>query len=409
MYITSINTINQKQNYSNVDFKAKKIPTNTVKPKKVLDAMALMSGALAVAGIDVAKKKKTEDAGQISNEEFKALKAEIEEKMKSYDLDTNYIKITKNNILVMSKILDNPIFKQVDQSDQYNMLFYALHCKNNEVQDAKVKFLDVVGKDVELFDKGDISGFMHGLNMPEEDVENIIQMYNYIISNENLHNYLKNNTDKYKNYNDRYSFSDLYYDMKANVHLLPRIMEDENLKDNFKILVRTDYAKDKNYGQLLNTLSNKKELLQNENVKEILLSDTYSTILLDAASLNKILSIEDEDVMNNILQVTNMHDTYDESTPSMNSYRSFMKALLNTKELYKNKDISENLEKILEIKPRSEVLRADRIAIIEKIDSSEKLSQNQELMNNIGEILASIKTHDQYKQVMETLDLIDKA
>lgn len=408
MYITAINTVNQNQNYSNVDFRAKKIPTKAIKPEKVLDTMALMSGALAAAGIAITKKK-TEDNGQMSNEEFKALKSEIEEKMKSYELDINYIRITKNNVLVISKIMDNPIFKKVDQSDKYGILLYASPCKNDEIQDAKIKFLDTVGKDDELLDHIGLNTFMSSRIKSKEDAENIIKMYNYVINNETLHNYLKNNTNKYENYRDRYSFSDLHYDMKENVQLLPRIMEDENLKDNFKILVRTDYAKDKNYEQLLNTLSNKKELLQNENVKEILLSETYSTILLDAASLSKVLSIEDEDVMNNILQVTNKHDTYDESTPSMNSYRSFMKALLNTKELYKNKDISENLEKILDIKPRSEVLRADRIAIIEKIDSSEKLSQNQELMNNIGKILASIKIHDKYKQVMETLDLIDKA
>lgn len=408
MYITAINTINQNQNYSNVGFRAKKIPTKAIKPEKVLDTMALMSGALAAAGIAITKKK-AEDAGQMSNEEFKALKSEVEEKMKSYELDINYMRITKNNVLVMSKMLDNPIFIKGDYSDKYNMLFYALPCKDSEVQEAKVIFLDTVGKDVELIDHYAMNAFMHSIIKTKKDTENVIQLYNYVISNETLHNYLKNNTDKYKNYNDRYSFSDLYGDIHKNIQLLPRIMEDENLKDNFKILVRTDYAKDKNYEQLLNTLSDKKELFLNDNVREILLSDTYSTILLDASSLSKVLSIEDEDVMNNILQVTNKHDSYDESTPSMNSYRSFMKALLNTKELYKNKDISENLEKILDIKPRSEVLRADRVAIIEKIDSSEKLSKNQELMNNIGKILASIKTHDKFKQVMETLDLIDQA
>ena len=407
MYITAINTVNQNQNYSNVDFRAKKIPTKAIKPEKVLDTMALMSGALAAAGVTIIKKKHTSDE-DMSNEEFKARKAEITEKLESFELNPDFLRITKNNILVISKILENPVFLKYDSNEKFNMLVYAAPCKNSEVQEAKVRFLDTVGNDVELLDCYAMNSFMGHIIKTKEDTENVIQLYNYVISNETLHNYLKNNTDKYINYNDRYSFSDLYADIKANVQLLPKIMEDKNLKDNFKILVRTDYAKDKNYEQLLNTLSEKKELFLNDNVKEILLSETYSTILLDASLLSKVLSIEDEDVMNNILQVTYKHDTYDESTPSMNAYCSFMKALLNTKELYKNKDISENLEKILEIKPRSEVLRADRVAIIEKIDSSEKLSKNQELMNNIGKILASIKTHDKFKQVMETLDLIDQ-
>ena len=408
MFITAINSINQNQNYSKVEFRAKTISTKNVKPEKVLDAMALMSGALAAAGVTIIKKKHTGDE-DMSNEDFKARKAEITEKLKSFKLNPDFLRITKNNVLVISKMLENPVFLQYDSNEKFNMLVYAAPCKDSEVQEAKVRFLDTVGKDAELLDHYAMNSFMGHIIKTKEDTENVVQLYNYVISNETLHNYLKNNTDKYINYNDRYSFSNLYADIKANVRLLPQIMEDENLKDNFKILVRTDYANDKNYGQLLDTLSKKKELLQNENIKELLLSKTYSTILLDAASLSKVLSIEDEDVMNNILQVTIKHDSYDESTPSMNSYRSFMKTLLNTKELYKNKDISENLEQILEIKPRSEVLRADRGAIIEKIDSSEKLRTNKELMNNIGKILASIKTHDKFIQIMNSLDLIDNA
>ena len=51
MYLTAINSINKNQQFTNTNFKAKKIPTKGVAPEKVLDTMALMSVPLTAIGI----------------------------------------------------------------------------------------------------------------------------------------------------------------------------------------------------------------------------------------------------------------------------------------------------------------------------------------------------------------------
>ena len=199
-----------------------------------------------------------------------------------------------------------------------------------------------------------------------------------------------------KNNLQRYSFSDLYYHIGSNTQLLQKIMDDENLKNSFKMLIKSDYYNDESYEQILNTLSRKPELLSNENVVERLTKKSG----LNGANLDKILNIEDEDIISNILQAINNFTSQNLLLSDLKSYFAFMDTLFATKELYKNKNLSENLEKILNIKPKSEILRADKVAVIEKINSNEKLMQDEMLMDNIGKILASMKTHEKFKQII---------
>ena len=414
MYLTALNELNQNYPISNIDFKAKKIITKAIKPDKVLDAMTLMSGVVVATGISTTKTSKydnTSETNQMTNDEFRAMKTEIAKKLKTYNIDINKFKITKNNILVISKLLEHPKFAHEKYIEKYREIKYAESCINKEMQDAKVKFLEVTNQDDELFELEKTSRFLYNNIKTPQDTEIFMQLYNYVINNETLHDYFKENNDLREDRNNKYSFYALYNQIKGNIQILPRIMEDENLRDNFQIIIQSPYTGDKNYEQLLDTFSKKKELLQNENViYRLSYNNNISLANLDAISLNKILNIEDENIINNILKIVNKYDASNEEFASkLLNYYSFLKALLNTKELYKNKDISENLEAILDIKPKSQLLRNDRVAIIQKIDSSAKLINNQELMNNIGKILASINTHDDFKQIMDTLNTIDNA
>lgn len=408
MYITSVNIINHDRPYTNIDFKAKKIPTKNIKPEKVLDTMALMAAPLAVAGITISAKERVSKSNQMSNTEFRERKNKIEEILKSLDIDivSDRYKITKNNVLIISKLIENPVFAKFDNRDKYETIWLAETCKNKEEQEAKITFLEVVGKDSNLFDKNDIEAFIYKEIKSQQDTENIIKLYEYVADNKTLYNYLKDNNDKYEMYNDKYGFADLYNDVKSNIELLPRIMKDENLKEGFKLLIRTPYYKDENYSEVLDTLSAKKELLSNKNVIERL--KTSGSFVMNAASFNKILNIEDETVMNNILQASEKMSEYGIGISEYRKFRSILDTLLNTKELYKNKDIAENFSKILETKPKSEQITSTVLTIIKKIDTSDKLKQNQELMNNIGKILASIDTNEKCQKVLESLELIEQ-
>ena len=405
MYVTTVNFSlpSQKYQYTNVDFKAKKIPTKDIKPEKVMSAMTLMAGVLTTAGITAKPKEKVSESNKMSNEEFKARKEEIakkvsqalknsgyyrSEKVPQAIIDADYInslieqsdndriisdtevlteELTKNNILLISKILEDPKYKEDNGIfDNFGELIrFARGCKNNEKQNAKINFIDATKNYDELN-----SLFFIDYIESQQDVDDFLQFYNYVINNEDLNNYLKHNQDSSSG--DRFDLECLYYKMGANRKLLPRIMEDENLKDHFKLLINNEYVSDKNYKQILDTLSMNKELLQNENViSQLKICNHYG--------------------------------------PFYSNYRSIMRALFDTKELYKNKDIWENLRKIIENKPKSQNLRAYRVAIIKKIDSSEKLMQNQELMNNIGKILASMENTNQYRKIMDALEKIDNA
>ena len=410
MYLTainSINSINKNQQFTNTNFKAKKIPTKGVVPEKVLDTMALMSVPLTAIGITASvQNNKTQNSNKISNAEFKEIKTEIAEKMKAYGLDYDLKKIDKKNCLLILKLLDNPIFKAGTKKDEYieHTLMYT-DCKTYEEQLAKVKFLETVGKDSELLDSKDISHFIDSQIKTDEDTENVIKLYNYVTNNKEFYNYLITNKDgAYREY--RYGFSDLCKDLKDNPELLPRVIEDENLKNHAKLLFDTFYATDKNYGLVLDTLSAKKELLSNENVIKQLKEHYIILDHMDALSFNKILNIEDENVINNILDVTkNVFDGF-RDMPQERKYHTIFDTLMNTKELYKNKNISENLYAILTTKPKAPKITELVVSIIKKIDSSEDLSQNKELMNNIGKILASIKTNAKGEQILYNLNNI---
>ena len=403
MYLTAINSINKNQQFTNTNFKAKKIPTKGVAPEKVLDTMVLMSVPLTAIGIAANAQNKTQNSNKISNAKFKEIKAEIAEKIKAYGLDYNLERINKNNCLLISKLLDNHIFMADAQESEY-ILSYA-DCKSNEEQVAKVKLLETVGKDSELLDRNDIYHFINSWIKTDEDTENVIKLYNYVTNNKEFYNYLITNKDgAYREY--RYGFSDLCKDLKDNPELLPRVMEDENLKDHAKLLFDTYYAADKDYGLVLDTLSAKKELLSNENVIKQLKEHYIILDNMDALSFNKILNIEDENVINNILEATKNVFGGFRDIPQERKYQMVFDTLMNTKELYKNKNISENLYAILTTKPRAPKITELVVSIIKKIDSSEDLSQNKELMNNIGKILASIKTNAKGEQILYNLNNI---
>ena len=404
-YITTINLINKNQQFTNTNFKAKKIPTKVVTQEKVLDAMALMSVPLTAVVINANAQNKTENSNKISNAELKKLRTEIAEKMDAYGLDYNYLpRIDKNNCLLISKLLDNHVFK-ADVQKSKDILYYT-DCKTYEEQLAKVKLLETVGKDSELIDSRDIDHFINSWIKTEEDTENIIKLYNYTVNNKDFYNYLITNKDSSHYHDYRYGFSELCEDLKDNPELLPKVIEDENLKDHAKLLFDTYYAGDKNYEMVLDTLSTKKELLSNKNVlKQI--EEYYAAIdPIDALSFNKILNIEDENVINNILETCYTIGKGHMDIPKDRKYHMVFDTLMNTKELYKNKNISENLYAILSTKPKAPKITELVVSIIKKIDSSEELSQNQELMNNIGKILASIKTRVKGEQVLYNLNNI---
>ena len=400
MFINSINTLSVNQQINNSSFKSKKILTKHLQPDDVLKAMALMTAPLL--GSIAANRNLSSSENTISNKDFKQMKAVVEEVLKLNNIDTNIYKVTKNNVLLVSNIIQHPLIKDKVSNENFGILIKALKCKNQEEQNAKIIILDMMSKDTELFDTYEIFSFM---NSSIKDSENVLKLYDCVVSNKPLYDYLKDEAKK--NNLKRYSFSDLYYHIGSNTQLLQKIMDDENLKDSFKILIKTNYYKDENYEEILNTLSKKPELLSNENVVTRLSKNSvYNAEFLNGTNLNKILNIEDEDVINNILQAIKNFTSQDLLVSDIKSSLSFMNSLFATNKLYKNKNLAENLEKILNIKPRSEKLRADKVAIIKKVDSNEKLMQNKELMDNIGKILVSMKTHDKFEQIISQLDFI---
>ena len=408
MYISSTGIINQKESVTSVNFQAKKIPTKNIKPEKVLDTMALMAAPMAVAGVVINnKRKKVEKSNQMPNSEFEERKSKVEEILKSLNIDivADKYKITKNNVLLISRLVENPVFAKFGDIDKSQILWLAERCNDKEEQDAKVKFLEVVGKNSDLINKTGLEIFMYKGIKSQQDTEKIIKLYDYVTNNETLYSYLKENSAQNNGYNDKYGFEDLYMQVESNIELLPRIMEDENLKENFKLLIRTPYYRDENYNEVLDTLSTKKELLSNKNVKEALGADSYLSI--NASSLNQILNIEDENVINNLLQTCQKMSDYRMGISEYRKFHSILHTLLNTKELCKNNDIAENFSKIIETNPRSAQMTSNIATIIKKIDASEKLRNNQDLINNIGKILASIDTNRKCQKVLESLELME--
>ena len=406
MNIQPIKFINYNQSYTNTSFTSKNGITKILSADKTLDAMALMSVPMMVAGLNVNQNGKENEL--MSDEDFKAKKKVVSKEIKQHE-NIKKITLNKNNILLTERILKSPELLDICG---WNLHRYV-NSDNAELQNAKIKFLDTTENEKDLIDSHTILRLLLHNIKDEKQANNYVEIIKIVSANEELRNFIKDSNSH------RFSLQGLLT-LNSNSKNLETIMNDENLKKHFEVLAFSGLGVEDNYDKLLTTLSNKKQFLENKDLIGIIDHETFGDssgsniymssenkpiMLINNAQLIRILSMENDEDIEKVLGCCNINN--DSSIGQLNSKMPILRAFLDSKELFNNKDLRDNLQNILDSTKRITMAQM-KANIIKKIDSSEKLLQNKELMDNLGKILLSATSEVNAKEVLDMLNRIEQ-